>query len=92
MSKTKTTAENTAPAEERPFEERLERLEEISEQLRQGKLGLEAATNLFEEGIRLARGLEKELSQVERRVEILVNEPAGAGETPVLELFPEFKD
>lgn len=105
MSKTKNTeptnaAEANPPAanpqasapDPRPFEERLARLEEISETLREGQLGLEAATSLFEEGIRLARGLETELSRVERRVEILVNEPSGEGETPILELFPELRD
>ncbi len=75
-----------------PFEERLVRLEEISESLRKGQLGLEMATDLFEEGITLAQGLERDLSQVERRVEILVNAPAQPGDTAILELFPELKD
>lgn len=39
--------------------------------------------------MRLAKQLEKELSKVERKVEILVNEPEEEGEEPVLELFPE---
>ena len=72
-----------------PFEQRLERLETISEAMRRGDLGLEEATTLFEEGIALARGLEKDLARVERRIEILVNEPSSDGEKPVLELFPE---
>ena len=82
----------TAAGSRPTFEERLARLEEISDQLRKGQLGLEAATGLFEEGIVLARGLEKDLSQIERRVEILVNTPDAPGEKPVLELFPELKD
>ena len=81
--------EAVLPPENRPFEERLARLEAISEDLRRGQLGLESATGLFEEGIILARGLEKDLSRIERRVEILVNAPDAAGDTPVLELFPE---
>jgi len=83
MSKTK--AENNA---EEGFETRLERLETISDAMRRGDLGLEEATRLFEEGIGLARGLEKDLARVERRIEILVNEPV-EGQRPVLELFPE---
>ncbi len=71
------------------FEERLERLEEISEKLRRGDLGLEDASLVFEEGIKLAKGLEKELAKVERRIEILINEPKTVGEKPILELFPE---
>ena len=84
MSKTK--VETTAAT---AFETRLERLESISDAMRRGDLGLEEATGLFEEGIALARGLEQDLARVERRIEILVNEPVAEGEKPVLELFPE---
>jgi len=42
--------------------------------------------------MKLARQLEKELSRVERKVEVLVNEPDEPGEEPVLELFPELND
>lgn len=72
------------------FEERLSRLESLNEKMKEGNLPLEEAVRLFEEGIKLARGLEKELSKVERRVEILVNEPESKEEEePNLELFPE---
>jgi len=69
------------------FEERLKRLEEIGEQIRQGSLPLEESISLFEEGIKLARSLEKELAKIERRVEILVNRPEATDEPPQLELF-----
>ena len=46
----------------------------------------------FEEGMRLAKQLEKDLSKVERKVEILVNEPDEPDEEPVLELFPELSE
>ena len=76
------------------FEERLNRLESLSEKLREGKIPLEEAVSIFEEGMKLAKDLEKELAKIERKVEILVNEPvkkggAGAESEPVLELFPE---
>jgi exodeoxyribonuclease VII small subunit len=74
------------------FEERLNRLESLSEKLREGKIPLEEAVSIFEEGMKLAKELEKELAKIERKVEILVNEPAkkgGADSEPVLELFPE---
>lgn len=77
------------------FEKRLERLEQISEQIRDGEIQLEEALRIFEEGMKLAKGLEKELAKVERRVEILVNDPAPdetGQETPALELFPELND
>ena len=71
------------------FEERLARLEEISAQIRDGEVPLEEAADLFEEGVKLSRGLDKELQKIERKVQILVNEPSEEGEKPVLELFPE---
>jgi exodeoxyribonuclease VII small subunit len=76
------------------FEERLKRLESLSEKLREGKIPLEEAVSIFEEGMKLAKDLEKELAKIERKVEILVNEPekkggSGADSEPVLELFPE---
>ncbi len=74
----------------RNFEERLGRLEELSEKIREGSLPLEDAVSLFEEGMRLARGLEKDLSKIERKIEILVNHPETPEEPPELELFPEF--
>lgn len=74
------------------FEERLERLEKLAEKLREGKIPLEEAVALFEEGMKLARSLEKDLSRVERKVEILTQEPAGDGQEPGLELFPELSE
>jgi exodeoxyribonuclease VII small subunit len=74
------------------FEERLQRLEKLAEKLREGKIPLEEAVALFEEGMKLARSLEKDLSRVERKVEILTHEPAGEDEEPGLELFPELSE
>ena len=74
------------------FEQRLERLEKLAETLRQGKIPLEDAVALFEEGMKLSQSLEKDLSRVERRVEILTREPAGELEEPGLELFPELDE
>jgi exodeoxyribonuclease VII small subunit len=71
------------------FEERLKRLEELSDLVRTPETGLEKAAAYFEEGVRLARGLEKDLSKVERTIEILVSDKGEDGEKPVLELFPE---
>jgi exodeoxyribonuclease VII small subunit len=73
------------------FEERLQRLEKIAEKLREGKISLEEAVSLFEEGMKLARSLEKDLSRVERKVEILTREPE-EDEEPGLELFPELSE
>jgi exodeoxyribonuclease VII small subunit len=71
----------------RGFEDRLSRLEKLAEKLREGKLPLEEAVAMFEEGMRLAKSLEKDLSRVERRVEILTGEPDSGDEEPSLDLF-----
>jgi len=71
------------------FEERLNRLEEINTTIKSGG-NLDESLKLFEEGVKLAKGLEKDLLKVERKIELLVNEPVKAdGDEPNLELFPE---
>lgn len=70
------------------FEERLTYLEELNERMKTGNIPLDEAVGIFEEGIKLAKGLEKDLSKIERRIEILVNQPNLPGEEPNLELFP----
>ena len=82
------------------FEERLERLEELGDEIRKNDTSLDDAIRAFEEGIRLARTLEKDLEKIESRVEILMNGTdtaadiqaeamgkAGAGEKAELGLF-----
>jgi exodeoxyribonuclease VII small subunit len=70
------------------FEERLERLEDLGEKIRRPDIPLDEALKAFEEGIKLARTLEKDLEKVESRVEILMNNSeAPAEESPELELF-----
>lgn len=71
------------------FEERLETLEKLNEKISEGNMPLEEAVALFEEGIKLAEGLEKELAKIERKIEILVNQPEKPEDRPNLELFPE---
>lgn len=70
------------------FEDRLARLEQVAASLKDGKIPLEDAIALFEEGSKLAKTLEKELARVERKVQVLSGEEAETGE-PALGLFPE---
>ena len=70
------------------FEERLQRLEQLGDELRRGNLPIDQAMARFEEGITLARALERDLSKIERRIEILVNQPEQSGTTPTLAPFP----
>jgi exodeoxyribonuclease VII small subunit len=74
------------------FEERLKRLEELAQKLKEGKLPLEEAVSVFEEGVKLSKSLEKDLGRVERRVEILTGEPESAEGEPALSLFPELSE
>jgi exodeoxyribonuclease VII small subunit len=70
------------------FEERLEKLERLGETIRDGSIPLDEALKAFEEGIKLARGLEKDLEKVESRIEILMNSPdADLEQKPELSLF-----
>ena len=74
------------------FETRLARLEAIAEQLRNGEVHIDTATALFEEGMRLSRALESELTSIERRVEIVVNETKDPSTPPETALFPPLKE
>jgi len=75
------------------FEERLERLEVLGEQIRKADIPLDEAIKAFEEGIKLARTLENDLEKIESRIEILMNSAdALAEEDPELDLFEEDRD
>ena len=70
------------------LEQRLERLETLGEDIRRTDIPLDDALKAFEEGIKLARSLEKDLEKIQNRIEILMNgADAKPGETPDLELF-----
>jgi len=71
------------------FEERLGRLETLGEQIRKSDIPLDQALKAFEEGIRLAQGLEKDLEKIENRIEILMNSTDAPvnEDSPELELF-----
>lgn len=53
------------------FDEGLDRLEALVQQLERGDLGLEAALARFEEGIALSQALQAQLSEAQRKVEVL---------------------
>lgn len=71
------------------FEERLERLEELAERIKEPDLPLEEAVAVFEEGVKLSKGLERDLEKIQGKVEILLgtsNDEEGV-ERPDLDLF-----
>ncbi len=67
------------------FEKKLTRLEEIVQKMEGGELSLDDSLKFFEEGVKLSRDCNKELSQAEQKVKKLVGVDA-EGE-PVLEDF-----
>ncbi|HXP47750.1 MAG TPA: exodeoxyribonuclease VII small subunit [Terriglobales bacterium] len=56
------------------FEECLQRLEKIVDEMEKGELPLEKALGLFEEGIALSASCRKELETAEGKVEILLKQ------------------
>jgi exodeoxyribonuclease VII small subunit len=72
------TAKPLTPAEaprgaeaELSFEQALERLESIVDQLESGQLTLEQSLTFYEEGVRLSRQLTLRLDEAEKRIERL---------------------
>jgi len=64
------------------FEERLARLEQLTQLVKAPQTPLAEAIAGFEEGFKLAQTLEKELEKLEKRVEVLVNPPASGTPAP----------
>lgn len=56
------------------FEECLQKLESIVDQLEKGNLPLEQALKLFEQGVELSNSCRKELEEAEGRVEVLLKQ------------------
>jgi len=87
----KTKKQNEAKENPKSFEEKLERLEELGDEIRKSDIPLDAAIKAFEEGIKLSKTLEKELEKIESRIEILMNgaEDTTSDEKADLGLFDE---
>ena len=59
------------------FEDALERLERIVDQLEAGNLALEDSLKVFEEGVGLARHCSRYLEDAEKRIELLTRDESG---------------
>ena len=70
------------------FEECLQRLEKIVQELEKGDVPLEQSLSLFEEGMQLSSACRKELEQAEGKVEILLKKN-GKLQTEAFEPSPE---
>ena len=82
-------AGEAGPERELSFEDAMQRLETIVEELESGSLSLEDSLARYEEGVRLSRHLGRTLDQAEKRIERLVETSDGGTATRPLEL--EFK-
>ena len=59
------------------FEDALQRLELLVDQLEAGNLALEESLKVFEEGVGLARRCGKYLDEAEKRIEVLTRDESG---------------
>ncbi len=69
------------------FEENLQKLEALGTDIKRNDIKLEEALKIFEEGIKLAKGMEKELDKIESKIQILMNQPSIPEDKPELDLF-----
>ncbi len=63
--------------EKKKFEDALEDLENVVEQLESGDLSLENSLATFEKGVRLVKFCNQKLTEVEKKIELLVKERDG---------------
>ena len=59
------------------FEKGLSRLEELIQELESGESELDHSLKLFEEGVKLSRGLNRKLDEVDKKLEILLKDENG---------------
>ncbi len=71
------------------FEENLDRLEKLTATIKQPDISLEDALKNFEEGIRLARKMEKDIEKLEGKIQILMNNPKLDTDSPEHTVTPE---
>ncbi|MBS7295586.1 MAG: exodeoxyribonuclease VII small subunit [Treponema sp.] len=57
------------------FEEDLSKLEKLTADIKRSDISLEDALKDFEEGMKLASGMEAQLDKIEGKIQILMNEP-----------------
>ncbi len=56
------------------FEEAMEKLKRITDQLEEGNLSLDEALKRFEEGMKLIDFCEKELEEADKKIQVLMKE------------------
>ena len=78
-----------AAKEKKKFEDAVEELERVVEQLESGELSLEDSLTVFENGVRLVKLCNQKLTEVERKIELLVKDKDGKLQLKPLEDLSE---
>jgi len=78
-----------AAKEKKKFEEAVGELERVVEQLESGELSLEDSLAAFEKGVRLVKLCNQKLTEVERKIELLVKDKDGKLQLKPLEELGE---
>ena len=73
------------------FEQKLTRMEEIAKALSDPDTDLQAAVSLYEDGMKLAKEVDDELSKIERRIEIVTSRPGESQDGVMTEPFTSGK-
>ena len=73
------------------FEQKLTRMEDIAKALSDPDTDLQAAVSLYEDGMRLAKEVDDELSKIERRIEIVTSRPGESQDGVMTEPFTSGK-
>ena len=84
--KTKSAAQEANAGDAVPFEQAMQRLESIVEEMESGDIPLETLLTRFEEGTRLVRHCQTKLGEAEVKIQKL--EKSASGE-PVLQPMPD---
>jgi len=74
-------SEKKAEKKKISFEKAMARLEEIVERLESGQASLDETIRLFEEGKKLGQECRRQLSEVEKKIEMIVEKEGGEIET-----------
>lgn len=69
------------------FEMKITKLEELSKTLQDPSTDLQQAVQIYEEGMKLANEIDKELSKIERRIEIVTSKPGESPEGVITEQY-----
>ncbi|MBU5443020.1 exodeoxyribonuclease VII small subunit [Paenibacillus sp. MSJ-34] len=86
-------ADNTEKTENaHSFEEAIDKLEQIVTRLESGDVPLEQAIELFQEGMKLSQWCGLKLEQVERKIEMLMEENGEFRKKPFTNILDESGD